>query len=234
MLKLFFFIGGATPALPPCCNFDSDSVLTAREASFYLVRVRWKRKAIELTNRIIRTKFQHLGEDEADQSAFPLIIIINITYFCVLVSYVPALMSLTSTCINWACVPSNRNQQYSGFPLCSWPILVSLSVSGLISVEFVLTECVIVWLQFSENIKMKQDILLSENFLLSFPKTSFGIPVVDPGFPRGRGANIRFSQIFPKTVWNFGSRREGAPKILLSRSATGSILFFTKVPFWAH
>ena len=162
------------------------------------------------------------------------IINIDLTYFRVLVSYVPALISLTSTCINCACVLSNRNQQYSGFPLCSWPILVSLSVSGLLSVEFVLMECVIVWLQFSENIKMKQDILLSENFLPSFPKTSFWIPVVDPGFPRGRGANIRFSQIFPKTAWKFGSRGEGAPKILLSRSATGSILSFTKVSLWAH
>ena len=83
------------------------------------------------------------------------IIRIDITYFCVLVSYVPALMSLTSTCINCACVPSNRNQQYSGFPLCSWPIFVSLRVNGLISVEFVPMECFIVWLQFSKNIKKK-------------------------------------------------------------------------------
>ena len=56
------------------------------------------------------------------------------------------------------------------------------------------------------------------------------LPVADPGFPRGGGANsprgaanIRFCQKFPKTAWNwknFGPRGGGASKILLCRSAT--------------
>ena len=71
------------------------------------------------------------------------------TYFWESSSYIPALMSRTSTCIDCACVPSNRNQQYNGFPLCSCPMLLNFSVRGLSSDTSDFMECFIVWLQSS-------------------------------------------------------------------------------------